>query len=77
MKIGDKVVITKDFVFNKKQYKVGDIFTIISDSGMRGWDIQDKDGNIIYETMMISDHYIPIPLKELRKEKLNEIERRR
>jgi len=71
MKVGDIVTVTKSFTFNGRVYEVGDRFTIVSDSGQRGWDIKDKNGKIIYETMWINHHYQC--LKEVRKKKLDEI----
>jgi hypothetical protein len=72
MKIGDIVVVVKDFEFNGRYYKIGDTFKIISDSGQRGWDIEDNNGNIIYETVMLSvENYKS--LKELRNERIDDI----
>ena len=60
MKIGDIFVVVKEFNFNGRHYKIGDHFKIIGDSGFRGWDLEDMDGNKIYETRMIHDHFSDI-----------------
>jgi hypothetical protein len=72
VKIGDLVIVVKDFEFNNRYYKVGDVFKIVSDSGQRGWDIQDSSGNIIYESVMLSvENYKS--LKSMRDERINSI----
>jgi len=73
MKIGDTLVVVIEFNFNNRQYKLGDKFKIVGNSGFRGWDIQDMNGNIIYEILMLSTHFKKLPLKELRKQKLDKI----
>lgn len=73
MKIGDTIIVVKKFSFNKRYYNIGDKFKIVGDSDFRGWDIQDMNGNTIYETMMISDNFEELQLKELRKQKLDKI----
>lgn len=40
-----------------KSYKKGDLFTIVGSNGMRGYDIQDKDGKIIYEVALIMESF--------------------
>ena len=76
MKVGDILVVVKEFEFNKRQYKKGDKFKIIGDSGYRGWDIEDMNGNRIYETRMMYDHFNSLnEVRRLIKEKLNEIEK--
>ena len=73
MKIGDKVIVTDGFFFNSRRYNVGDIFTIVGNSGYRGWNIEDENGNIIYETVMLSINYKELTIKELRNMKLDNI----
>ncbi len=73
MKIGDKVILTKDIVMWKTTYKKGHIFTIYNDSGFRGWDLIDADGNKIDETLFVQDSYELYNIREERKEKLNRI----
>jgi len=53
MQIGEIVVFIEDFTFNDKLYKKGHQFKIIGEDGMRGFDLEDKDGNRIYETRFI------------------------
>lgn len=71
MKIGDIVVFTKDFTFNGRTYKKGHQFKIFGDSGIRGWDLKDKDGNLILETALIEEYYTS--LSEYRNNEINEI----
>jgi len=74
MKIDDIIVVIKEFEFNNRQYKVGDKFKIVGDSGFRGWDILDMNGNMIYETAMMSENFEELSIKDLRKQKLDKIE---
>jgi hypothetical protein len=71
MKIGDILVVVKEFDFNGIYYKKGDKFKIISESGMRGWNIEDMSGNKIYETGLISDHFVS--LSKIRDDKLKNL----
>ncbi len=74
MKVGEIVVFIEDFEFNGKLYKKGHQFTIVgSASGMpwRGWDLEDKDGNCIGETISISNMYVS--LSDERNRKINDI----
>lgn len=72
MKIGDSVILIEDVVMFNKTYKKGHKFKIYGDSGYRGWDLIDKDGNKIDETRFIQHRYI-LDIKEERKEKLDKI----
>jgi len=54
MEIGSKVKLTKDLKMITKIYKKGHEFTII-DQSRRGFDLQDKDGNKVLETLFIHD----------------------
>ena len=63
MKIGDRVILIKEIGMNNRNYPIGHQFTIVGDSGFRGWDLQDDDGNIVSETRMVSDSYISISEK--------------
>ena len=45
-----RVVLLEDFSFNGVDYKKGHQFNVIGDDNMRGPDLQDDDGNTIYET---------------------------
>lgn len=70
MKIGDRIFITKPLVMHHKTYPIGHEFTIIS-SSQRGWDIKDDDGNVISETLFITDTFRCI--SEERDIKINKI----
>lgn len=48
--------VKKAFKFNGRIYNVGDKFHVVGENDMRGWDVQDEKGNIIYETAM-SDNF--------------------
>jgi len=80
--IGEIVVFIEDFEFNNKVYKKGHQFKITGVDGMRGYDLEDKDGNRIGlskaerwqatgETRFISDKYML--LRDLRDDKLKEL----
>jgi len=69
--IGEIVVFIEDFEFNNKVYKKGHQFKITYSDGMRGYDLEDKDGNRICETRFISDKYML--LRDLRADKLKEL----
>ena len=71
MKIGDTVVFVEPEYFNGRSYPVGTKMKIIGNSGFRGWDLQDKDGFIIAETLFISHKYKEI--SEIRDDKLKEL----
>lgn len=73
MKIGDKVILIEDIEMWNRTYKVGHVFTIYGDSGFRGWDLIDVDGNKIDETAMSSNKYVSYNLKKDRKDKLNNL----
>lgn len=60
MKVGDTVVFIEDFEFNGKVYKKGHQFQITGFDSIRGFDLKDKDGNIIAETRFISNMYVSI-----------------
>lgn len=68
---GERVVFIVDFEFNGKLYKRGHQFRITGVDGMRGYDLEDDDGNRICETRFISNKYVFI--KELRDDKLKEL----
>jgi hypothetical protein len=72
MKIGDTLIVVKDFWFNNRSYKIGNKFKIVGDSGQRGWDIEDSKGFIIYESVMISTYFESL-IKQ-RKQKLKQLE---
>lgn len=69
--IGERVVFLEDYEFNGKLYKKGHQFTITGEDNMRGYDLEDDDGNRIAETAFIRSKYKKI--KDLRKEKLKEL----
>ena len=48
---GEKVVFLEDYTFNGKLYKRGHIFTITGSDYIRGYNLEDSDGNKIHETV--------------------------
>lgn len=68
---GEKVVFLEDYTFNGKLYKRGHIFTITGSDYIRGYNLEDSDGNKIHETRFISDKYELI--SKLRDDKLKEL----
>ncbi len=66
------VEFTEDYEFNGKLYKKGHRFKVIG-SSYRGLDLEDADGNRIYETLFISAFINPVPLSELRDDKLKDL----
>lgn len=52
-----QVVVIKEFTFLGISYKIGDRLKIIGNDPIRGWDLEDKDGNKIYETRFIYDKF--------------------
>lgn len=71
--IGDKIYLKEDFEFNDILYRKGHQFTVISSDGIRGEDIEDSDGNIIYETRFISHLFRSENLSDIRNKKLEEL----
>ena len=53
MSKGQRVVFLEDFKFNGKLYKKEHQFTITGNDDMRGYDLEDDDGNCIGETRFI------------------------
>jgi UDP:flavonoid glycosyltransferase YjiC (YdhE family) len=68
---GERVVFLEDFEFNNKIYKKGHQFKIVGEDSMRGYDLEDDNGNRISETRFISDKYELI--SKLREDKLKEL----
>lgn len=52
-----QVIVVKEFTFLGISYKIGDRLKIIGNDPIRGWDLEDKDGNKIYETRFIYDKF--------------------
>lgn len=69
--MSDILIVVKEFEFNGRNYKRGDRFKVIGEDNMRGLDIEDMSGNKIYETRMISTHFIS--LKQARDKKLKDL----
>lgn len=69
MKIGDRVVLKEKVEMSYITYYPGHEFTIIGSSGFRGWDLEDDDGNKLYETRFVKFDNI----SEVRDRKINEI----
>lgn len=53
IKIGDRIRITEPLETWNGTYSEGHEFTIIGNSGYRGWDIRDDDGREVGECGMI------------------------
>lgn len=71
----NKVILKEDFFFHEQYYK-GDIFIIIN-SSHRGWDIQcERNNRIIYECLFIQDIFDYCDIKQIRKEKLEQINKK-
>lgn len=71
----DKVILKKDLRMLDYQYHDGDIFTIIGDSYLRGWDLRhDKTGNVIYECRFLQKDFEYYSIKDDRRDKLNKID---
>lgn len=68
---GKRVVFLEDFEFNNKIYRKGHQFKIVGEDSMRGYDLEDDDGNCIGETRFISHKYELI--SKLRDDKLKEL----
>ena len=71
--IGDIVIFIEDFEFNGKLYKKGHEFKIVGDDSIRGYDLEDADGNVIGETRFISDKYRALTKSERRERKIDDI----
>ena len=69
--IGERVVFLVDFKFNGKLYAKGHQFTITGVDDIRGFDLEDDDGNRIGDTRFISHMYEFI--SKLRDDKLREL----
>ena len=57
MKVGDRVILVKPIEMWERVYEVGHQFTIVSED-LRGFNLEDDDGNEVGETRFISDHYV-------------------
>ena len=68
---GERVVFLEDFEFNNKLYKKGHQFTIVGNDDIRGYDLEDDNGNRIGETRFILHKYEL--LSKLREDKLKEL----
>jgi hypothetical protein len=69
MKIGDRVVLGEKVEMSYITYYPGHVFTIIGDSGFRGWDLEDDNGNMLYETRFVKFDNIT----EVRDKKIDDI----
>lgn len=70
--IGDKIKLGEEIESDGIKFKKGHIFKVIGESH-RGLDIEDDQGNKIYECRFIQHTFILYTLKEERKDKLNKI----
>lgn len=70
----DVVILKENLSLNAVQYSKGDIFTIIGEDSLRGWNLRhNKTGNKIYECRFIRDLFEYSDIKKERKVKLNKI----
>lgn len=70
---GGRLILKEDYFFYQ-QYKKGDIFHIIGEDDMRGWDIKhEKTGGEIHECRFIHDKFEKFSIKDERKQKINKI----
>ena len=67
------VIFLEDFESGGKIYKKGHEFKVVGEDYMRGFDLEDKDGNKMYETRMISDKYRMLTTSEIRDRKIDKI----
>ena len=74
--MGKKIKLGEDVEMIHKTFKKGHVFTIIGES-YRGLDIEDEDGDRIYECKFIQHHFIPYDIKKERSDKINEINENR
>lgn len=51
------VRLIKELEFNGRLYPIGYEFKIVGEEPVRGLNIQDHKGNIIYETIMINNYF--------------------
>lgn len=68
----EMVEFTEDYEINGKLYKKGHRFKVIG-SSYRGLDIEDDDGNRIYETLFISKIMKRLTTAEMRDRKLKDL----
>jgi hypothetical protein len=52
-----KLTLKEDFEFNSKLYKKGHVFHAVGYDSIRGYDIEDAEGNTICEVRMIMDKF--------------------
>ena len=52
-----KLRLNQDWVFGNQSYKKGELFDVIGSDPIRGDDIQDSQGNKIFETRFIADKF--------------------
>lgn len=69
--IGERVVLLEDFEFNNILYKKGHQFTVTGADNIRGFDLEDDNGNRIGETRFIRSKYEFI--KRIRDEKIKDL----
>jgi len=73
IKMGSRVRLLERIEMTNITYEIGHEFTVF-DSGERGWDLIDDNGNKLYETRFVKMEYYN--LIEERKEKLFKIKKR-
>lgn len=52
-----KLRLKTSMTFNGKHYDIGHEFHVVGDDPMRGYDLEDSEGNRMYEVRMIMDHF--------------------
>ena len=73
IKIGSRIKLNAELKMHNITYPIGHQFVIVSDSGYRGWDIRDDDGNMVYECLFIQDTFELFDLDIRRDEKIDVI----
>ena len=69
--IGERVVLLEELEFNDILYKKGHQFKVIGEDNIRGFDLEDDNGNRIYETRFIRSKYEFI--KRIRDKKIKDL----
>ena len=55
MEIGSRVRLTKEITLWNKTYSAGHEFTIVGNDNIRGFDLEDDNGNKVSETRFLLD----------------------
>lgn len=69
--MGEIYILLEDLIFNSRYYKKGSRFKVIGQDNIRGFDLEDQNGNKIYETRFIANKFMSI--KDIREDKLRKL----